>query len=283
MDSMHTQSYKAFLRQYQAQGREKLDGYSSSHFDGLSADERLEVFDLLRKSLLDANDDTAIYGLAYLDPQRALEVFNEFDRKIDTYSIEYPKLYYWIHVITKSSSSLNKLLECGEQGSYYTKLETITHIEKLPNYCTILKWLKSRIFVETEAVVVHAASAELLRRYGISRNTHRDYSTLIELLTKPRISERKAGIQRLETQESDCIEIPTTDNSHALLEKSCSQETSPLTKGRALPHQPCPKTGFWYTPARQGSRRYFNAGEVMPDFPDSKYGETIWYWDQQQG
>lgn len=45
----------------------------------------------------------------------------------------------------------------------------------------------------------------------------------------------------------------------------------------------CPQTGYWYTPAKQNSRALFKQGDVMPDFPDSSYGATIWYWDQNQG
>jgi hypothetical protein len=45
---------------------------------------------------------------------------------------------------------------------------------------------------------------------------------------------------------------------------------------------PCPKTGYWWTPAKQNSRAYFQQGEVMPDFPDSSYGATIWQWDVTQ-
>lgn len=52
---------------------------------------------------------------------------------------------------------------------------------------------------------------------------------------------------------------------------------------RSEAKQPCPQTGFWWSPAKQHSRRYFNQGEIMPDFPDSQYGATIWYWDQNQG
>lgn len=44
---------------------------------------------------------------------------------------------------------------------------------------------------------------------------------------------------------------------------------------------PCPLAGYYFTPARQGSRRAFQQGEVMPDF-DSAYGATIWQWDPQQ-
>ena len=46
--------------------------------------------------------------------------------------------------------------------------------------------------------------------------------------------------------------------------------------------QPCPKTGFWFTPARAGSRQRFDVGQVMPEV-GGDYGATIWQWDDQQG
>ena len=51
---------------------------------------------------------------------------------------------------------------------------------------------------------------------------------------------------------------------------------------RAEANQPCPNTGYWYTPAKAHSRALFKRGEVMPDFPGSSYGATIWYWDMNQ-
>ncbi|MDB0544124.1 hypothetical protein RSP795_21595 [Ralstonia solanacearum] len=44
---------------------------------------------------------------------------------------------------------------------------------------------------------------------------------------------------------------------------------------------PCPKSGYWITPAKSGSRQYFQAGEIMPDVA-SDYGSTIWQWDSDQ-
>lgn len=58
---------------------------------------------------------------------------------------------------------------------------------------------------------------------------------------------------------------------------------SASTRLRALPGEPCPKSGFWSTPAQSDSRRHFDAGDVMPAFEDSSWGATIWYWDEQQG
>ncbi|AXV83405.1 hypothetical protein CJO92_17510 (plasmid) [Ralstonia solanacearum] len=45
--------------------------------------------------------------------------------------------------------------------------------------------------------------------------------------------------------------------------------------------QPCPKSGYWLTPAKAGSRKYFQQGEIMPDIA-SDYGSTIWQWDNDQ-
>ncbi|MFT3721036.1 Imm71 family immunity protein [Pseudorhodoferax sp.] len=45
--------------------------------------------------------------------------------------------------------------------------------------------------------------------------------------------------------------------------------------------QPCPRTGYWLTPARADSRRHFERGELMPDLR-SDYGATIWQWDSRQ-
>jgi len=45
--------------------------------------------------------------------------------------------------------------------------------------------------------------------------------------------------------------------------------------------QPCPREGWWFTPAKIGSRRHFKQGEPMPDFK-SDWGSVIWQWDEQR-
>jgi len=50
---------------------------------------------------------------------------------------------------------------------------------------------------------------------------------------------------------------------------------------RCAAGQPCPRAGYWFTPARLDSRRVFQQGEVMPDV-GGDYGATIWQWDSQQ-
>jgi hypothetical protein len=54
----------------------------------------------------------------------------------------------------------------------------------------------------------------------------------------------------------------------------------PSQSNRCEANQPCPRSGLWYTPAKENSERAFKAGEIMPDYPDSAYGATIWYWSR---
>jgi len=46
-------------------------------------------------------------------------------------------------------------------------------------------------------------------------------------------------------------------------------------------NQPCPETGWWFTPAQANSRRYFKQGEVMPSV-GGDYGQTFWQWSPDQ-
>jgi hypothetical protein len=50
---------------------------------------------------------------------------------------------------------------------------------------------------------------------------------------------------------------------------------------RCEANHPCPREGFWFTPAQADSRRFFKAGELMPE-AGGDYGTTIWQWDENQ-
>ena len=50
------------------------------------------------------------------------------------------------------------------------------------------------------------------------------------------------------------------------------------TPGPVHAGQPCTYTGYWFSPAQQNSIRHFTQGDIMPEFKDSHWGATIWYW-----
>lgn len=64
--------------------------------------------------------------------------------------------------------------------------------------------------------------------------------------------------------------------------ESSSTVSEDLPGMRVEGGQPCPQAGYWTTPAQQGSRRLFKAGEIMPTFEHSAYGATIWQWGEEQ-
>jgi len=41
--------------------------------------------------------------------------------------------------------------------------------------------------------------------------------------------------------------------------------------------QKCPHDGFWWTPASEQGKGHFKKGDIMPNYPLSRYGATIWY------
>lgn len=44
----------------------------------------------------------------------------------------------------------------------------------------------------------------------------------------------------------------------------------------------CTRTGYWFSPAKSDSRRFFKAGDTMPEFKGSSWGATIWYWSGEE-
>lgn len=50
---------------------------------------------------------------------------------------------------------------------------------------------------------------------------------------------------------------------------------------RVLGGERCPSAGWWFTPARAGSRQRFEEGQLMPEV-GGDYGATIWQWDVMQ-
>lgn len=47
--------------------------------------------------------------------------------------------------------------------------------------------------------------------------------------------------------------------------------------------KPCPRTGWWFTPAEHnGPRRYFREGDMFPVIEGSAYGDTFWQWSPDQ-
>jgi hypothetical protein len=66
-----------------------------------------------------------------------------------------------------------------------------------------------------------------------------------------------------------------------LKEKSSAAPDAKARPGSVRGGGACPKTGYWWTPAMENSRRFFNERETMPA-GTTAYGAIIWQWDDDQ-
>jgi hypothetical protein len=46
--------------------------------------------------------------------------------------------------------------------------------------------------------------------------------------------------------------------------------------------QPCPREGYWWSPANKSQGRIFKKGEIMPNVSSSTYGQTYWLWGGEE-
>ena len=68
---------------------------------------------------------------------------------------------------------------------------------------------------------------------------------------------------------------------HKVLDKIKPSAGAPI-RLRCEAGEPCPQSGYWFTPAAQGSRKAFKAGGTMPAIEHSPWGSTVSYFDEQQ-
>jgi len=71
---------------------------------------------------------------------------------------------------------------------------------------------------------------------------------------------------------------------HELAEYARNYKPDPVAAevGKVYAGHPCVRTGYWFSPAQSNSRRFFTAGEIMPEFKGSSWGATIWYWSGEE-
>jgi len=84
--------------------------------------------------------------------------------------------------------------------------------------------------------------------------------------------------------EIDDSEIDHMVYPRELAEYARNYESDPVVvaRGKVYAGQPCIRTGYWFSPAQSDSRRFFTAGEIMPEFKGSSWGATIWYWSGEE-
>ncbi|HRL21529.1 MAG TPA: hypothetical protein PLP85_07160 [Alcaligenes sp.] len=104
----------------------------------------------------------------------------------------------------------------------------------------------------------------------------------------PDFSTVPLAVSRLSIEEQPCSwyfvelidgEFEEHDGTYTQASSSINVTAHPPS---ILAGQPCPRSGWWFTPAKNNSRTRFDEGDVMPDIPGNHYGSVIWQWDSHQ-
>jgi hypothetical protein len=131
---------------------------------------------------------------------------------------------------------------------------------------------------------VRVASGQPAPRTGIYLPDANDSVAALLIEGKPAV-QASIGYDPMTTQN-----VSLADTTWTLVERTADSgggtpgDADPVKAGvrlRCLAGQPCPREGFWFTPARANSRRNFGSSELMPEV-GGDYGVTIWQWDEQQ-
>lgn len=77
----------------------------------------------------------------------------------------------------------------------------------------------------------------------------------------------------------NCFEEESTARWYARFDQDEAQSKTP---GRLEAGKPCSVAGYWFSPAQSDSRRYFNQGDILPNFNGSAWGATLWYWSGEK-
>jgi hypothetical protein len=98
-----------------------------------------------------------------------------------------------------------------------------------------------------------------------------------------RNQDAKAYFTRFDAQSDQLPPWPDVNEKSQAIQPVGSPDlsSSNLSGLRCEAGLPCPREGFWFTPAAADSRRHFRQSEVMPEIK-SDYGQTIWQWDPKQ-
>ncbi|PJJ96073.1 hypothetical protein CO611_09120 [Lysobacteraceae bacterium NML03-0222] len=92
------------------------------------------------------------------------------------------------------------------------------------------------------------------------------------------------GMQYARKQAADWVLIERVPGEYVddPLKNVLSPEFDNPNRYQIAASNPVPRSGWWFTPAKANSRRYFKEGDVFPDFPNNDYGHVFWQWSPDQ-
>ncbi|MBO0721724.1 MAG: hypothetical protein J2P41_12925 [Blastocatellia bacterium] len=163
---MSYETFNRFLQQLHAHGREKGDGFDHSHFQGLSADERVEAARLLREALL-SGDDTAAEGLVLLDSAAAREPLEEAIQtsgKSPLYTLTLAEVLW---KLTGESRYQDIMIDLLQHHDHSIRWRALGGLETTPHNDRLMAEIKNLVINDPDDNIRYRAAKHLLYGLGL--------------------------------------------------------------------------------------------------------------------
>ena len=176
-------AWDRFERQLHTTGREKADGYSAAHFEGLTAEERARAFDLLRQEA--RVDPTVAEWLFHLDPTRAeaacLDLIDQErgDPQFPAFVVE--------RALCEHTGDLRyqqRMIDRYPGLPADQKLRALEHLGRTPATTPLRRHLEGVLLHETDQDLLASAAYHLLRAHGQPYTTDADKARFRDLLVR---------------------------------------------------------------------------------------------------
>ncbi|EEF23147.1 conserved hypothetical protein [Ricinus communis] len=198
-----SKAFDRFLHEYNADAREKLDGYTAPNFDQFSQDEKIQAIALLKNEVID--NGWGIEALAYLDKPAAMEALETI---VKTWSIERISkafvIFYWLYKLTNDEIFAEKFCECRQylrsENFHDDVMGFYVYAGRMSTAKPVDKLLRAAVFTETERLSLGVAVKALLETYELSfenPTTKSEYLSKRKMLMDGTENEKRAVLQQL--------------------------------------------------------------------------------------
>jgi hypothetical protein len=163
---MSSATFDRFLKQFHAWGREKVNGFDRSHFDGLSPDERLEAARLLLEALL-SGDNTAVEGLVLLDAQAARATLDEVLQKMSGDASASLDIAEELWQLTGESRYLDLMIAMLRHPDHSLRRRALSGLQDTPHDERLMAALQSLVIDDPDKGIRFWSATHLLYGLGL--------------------------------------------------------------------------------------------------------------------
>lgn len=181
-----TKAFEIFLKEHEAKGREKTDGYSPEAFQGLDDYERKTVFRLLAEEL-----PWSVKWLFYLDKDEATKITVAIEEKMrgDKYSHIY-LLQEQLLLHAASNDYQIRMIEDYQNYDEDLKPKVIRCICRTPFNENVLNFLRTIVLAEVNSSAIYWSSIHLLDMALVFYSEKLDEKRREELISSLRGNDR---------------------------------------------------------------------------------------------